>query len=171
MRGTLITIRTAKITCFSIVLIGILGYSPILFTGIFKLQDYEEKPINDRLCYLDMVTASPFLVIWYLVLTFLFTIIIPPIVLIFTNLVLLNSLFVISRNRQIYFHIHSLGPRASANTLIEVKNAKDLLILSIITLVISWPLLTWIYFVGSDRMKLSTNFKYFIIMMKFGNSY
>ena len=142
LRRRVISIRNAKFVCFSVVIVGILGYSPIFFTGIYILRD-SEGPINERYCYFN-TEIDPLVIIWFLIQSFLLTVIVPPLALIVTNVVLLNRLITIARSRRMYSLIHPIGRGRSSNYQ-ELKAAKDLLILSIITLLISWPTLTWIF--------------------------
>ena len=65
-----ISIRMAKVTCTVVIIVGIIGFLPVILTEIYRLSN-ENGPISNRYCYFnENISQSTFLVIWVLLFPF-----------------------------------------------------------------------------------------------------
>ena len=137
-----VTIRTAKIACAAISLIAVAIFSPVIYSGVyFLLGDKENIPLEDRYCFVSYEELAQ---IYLFSLTLGFTALLPPFILVITSIVLIKKLISISAERKKLSAQRKTSAKNQAGKSQEVKNAEDLLIISIITLVISAPTIFWI---------------------------
>ena len=79
--------------------------------------------------------------VWFSIMTFGLTVFLPPILLFSINLSLMHKLIVACRDR-----IHLLNNISSRRMPVktsDIKSAKDLTVISFITLIIAFPTLLW----------------------------
>ena len=139
-RDRWITMKTAKCACISIISLAVIGYSPILFTDVYYLER-EKHPIRNRECAFQPQNESVPIKIWFVVTTVFLSIICGPILLMLVNLLLFLKLrsFIKDSNHFTFKpeNVDAVIPSS------EIKNAKSVLILSIITVAMVLPMLSW----------------------------
>ncbi len=141
-----ILVRNAKKISILIVGIGFSLFCPIFFSKIYILD--ESKPYNERYCYLNTHEINLALIGWLATTLFGLTIIIPPVLLIIINVIICCKLIYYSKD-SVRSDTMLIRPEAFANPS-EIKYAKDLLILSVITWILSFPTSIWAVIYGAE---------------------
>ena len=145
MRVSFINCSTAKKICFGIIVVTIGIFSPIIYTNIYVLTNANNVNFAWRTCFVDYNQLSAIGFIWIASLSILFTILVPPILVLIANSILLVKLNLLAKER------HRLMHGRNENSRIEVKNAKDLVLLSILMLVFNLPTLSWLPYICIDE--------------------
>ena len=157
----LITIRNAKKVCTAIILFAVLCFSPVIYADVYTLLWAEmDIAIEERYCF---PTNEGLGQIYLFATTLGLTIIVPPIILVITSIVLIQKLSTISKERtRLSVNRQIPGKTQSAKSQ-EVKNAEDLLIISIITLVVALPTIFWIPTVLYGCKFIYSDFKKYLV--------
>ena len=130
MRMNVISLTKAKWLSFIVVMLGALIYSYILFTDVFQII-----MVPNNFCYFG--NEERFLNLFHLFFTLIVIALGPPFILLINNLLLLAKLKNIAESR-------TSITRASGNiSSVEIQAAKDLVVLSFITIGLSTPLMVW----------------------------
>ena len=133
------TVAHSKKICQLIFLSGTLLFSPILLSRIYVLN--ENLPVASRYCYLNTESSSIVLLAWFGLITLILTILVPPILLAIANGTIFFRLLHL---RTLQNEILIPKPECIISQS-EIKAAKDLLIVSIVTMVFTFPTSTWAY--------------------------
>ena len=139
-----INLKSAKITCIIVAMTGIVTFLPVLLTEAYHLYRESSKSPSD--CNFNTASIEdPFLIIWLAIFPTFLTMFLPPCLLVVINLVLLFKMKSQSNEREKLAHkpIGCKNVRESTQNL-EIKAAKDLAVISFVTLVIASPTLLWI---------------------------
>ena len=139
VRTRFITIKMAKVFCFSLVGFSLISFSVILYSDIYFVLR-EAGAYEWRYCYLNVTDASRIAMVVFALL-YLSTILLPPILLIISNISLFKKLRAIMHERRKLHTQMRNRNRSIANS--EIESSKDLIILSLITLFFALPTLTW----------------------------
>ena len=132
-----INLKNAKLICTSISFLGLCLFSPILFANPYKLRN-PIAVVYYRYCGLT-VQDEPLLVkIWYFIALAIMVPIFGPVGLIATNVALLYKLRILTKKRI------GFSEKREQNENREIQAAKDILIISIITLILCLPMLSWV---------------------------
>ena len=139
MRIRFITTSNACKICLMIVLVGQIGFSPIFYGGIYELKN-ADGPLLDRVCSFRSFRLGGLILLWYITMNSCLIVLIPPIAVAITNLILLIKVVKVLRERKLITHSDS----TQGQTRTEVKKAQDVLWLSLIMVIFSFPILSWI---------------------------
>ena len=148
IRTRYITIKLAKQICFVLVGFTLIVFSVIFYGDVYIVLD-ESKSLEFHYCFLNVSGISSLIFVWFALL-FLGTILFPPIFLIISNISLFKKLNVIMQERKNLHKRLRKGTQPVAN--VEIKSAKELIILSTITLILSFPTTAWLI-VASSGLK------------------
>ena len=140
VRTRFITIKMAKVFCFSLVGFSLISFSVILYSDVYFVYRLNDA-YQFRYCYLNVVRSSR-IALAVFGLLYLCTILLPPILLIISNISLFKKLRAIMHERRKLHTQMRNRNRSIANS--EIESSKDLIILSLITLFFSFPTLTWL---------------------------
>ena len=138
-----INIKSAKITCSIVAITGIVAFLPVLLTEIYLFYLNE---ISEGYCVFNTAAFQDVLLdIWIALFPSFLTMFIPPGLLVVINLILLIKLKSQSDQRRKLAHKPSCckNVRQSAQNF-EIKAAKDLAVISFVTLTIASQTLLWI---------------------------
>ena len=150
LKRHILTISRAKKICLIIELFGFIGFSPILFLDAYYLRK-SEGPIEERSCSLKIVPAFEMRAIWFLFMGFFLTVLVPPTILSITNILLWAKLKKIKNTR-----LGLLNRLVQKWRLkVQMKNAKDLILLSVLMIIFSFPVLTWLLIYAAKCMTFS----------------
>ncbi len=145
LRTSLIKPSVAKKICFVIIIFTILMFSLIFYTSAYVLLRPDHPNFSYRECFVDYDKLSWIGYIWFLSMAGIFTMFLPPILVMIINSILLKKLKELSENRS---HLtNQRNDRSSA----EVKNAKTLLLLAGLMLIFTLPTLSWAAYVYIDN--------------------
>ena len=139
MLNRFIKVSTAKKICILSTILSLIAFSPIFLTDTYTIV-YQENDGPFRACRINAEVSGSVQSIWYLTMTLALTVLLPPILILVFNSILLKKLIEISRQRNI------LTNRRSEGSNPEIKNAKDLLSLSSLMLVFTFPTLAWLIY-------------------------
>ena len=140
-----ITLKNATRICIAILIFTAITFSPILFANPYKLL-YEDQIIYYRYCGLNVQNESIFVQVWYLVTVAILSVFAGSAGLLIVNALLLLKL------RSCCTRKRSLLALNRMRQTPEMKSAKDILILSIITFAFAAPLLVWAGYAAASSM-------------------
>ena len=141
-----IHIKNAKKVCFAVTLFGLLLFSPVLFSNPYKLLK-EERGSLYRDCNLNVQNESILVKVWYVVAVIILWLCVGLLGLLIVNAALLYKLRSCMKERK---DMNARSKNLRENP--EIKAAKDILVISLITLAIMLPLLSWAGFAITRSM-------------------
>ena len=130
-RNQYLTVANSKKVCATITILGL-----VLFTPIFTGQIFIEK------CGLFVFQELDWRVFWFGIICIGCMVILPPIFLTVSNTFLIAVLVELGKSRQSIINNSSINERS----IKEINNAKLLLWLSLITVVFSYPTMSWVLY-------------------------
>ena len=139
LRQKLLTIKNAKIICWTLVIFGFLIFSPVLYSGIYLR--HEDAMNLLPICYINW-EVNLIVVAWFWFVVFFLTVLMSPIVLALNNLILYVLLLYYFQKRA--GMVANLSRGQANTTPVEVQRALDLIWLSIIMLAFTLPSMIWI---------------------------
>ena len=161
IRVRFISTRNAKVICAMIIVIASIGFLPVIVTNVVHLK-YEDS-FKDRYSYLTDPFEHPILGIWLLIMPLSCNIILPPILLVIINLILMIQLKSQTKKRGNLMRkpfgrmkLDQSGQNA------EIKAAKDLTVISLVTLAIAFPTLFWV-----PTLIVESSSIYFLFILSF----
>ena len=139
-RSRLFTIKTRIKTCSALFIIGLILFSPVLFTDLYRVKN-PHLPLQSRMCDLNINDVSFYLALWFVFMTTFQTGILSPTVVIIANAKLWFKLKDVFENRNVL-----VPGRVKLLSNSEIKSAKDLLILAIVLTILDLPMMTGIVY-------------------------
>ena len=152
IRTQYLTMKNAGIVCAIFCTVAVLGYLPLFFTNTFVLVGVDVNIGSDPYCEFQIFNENILVQIWYWFTTLGLTVLFGPVLVLITNILLLIKLHAYFETKKALFRpsLHRNGMKELPKT--EVESAKTVVILSIATGIILFPMISWIAWAIVERM-------------------
>ena len=136
--------KNARNVCAIFCTVAVLGYLPILFTNAFALVGVDVNIGSDPYCEFQIFNENILVQIWYWFMTFGLSSLFGPVCVLISNILLLVKLHAYFEAKKALFRPGLQRSVMKELPNAEVESAKTVVILSIATFIIVFPMTSWI---------------------------